>query len=42
MPNYENNYFHGHLIITIDVQLPKNYFSEQNKEVDNIILYILP
>lgn len=32
MPNYENNNFHGSLIITIDVEFPKNTFSEQDKK----------
>jgi DnaJ family protein B protein 11 len=32
MPNYENNNLHGNLIITIDVQFPKNSFTEQDKE----------
>jgi len=32
MPNYENNNLHGYLIITIDVQSPKNDFTEQDKE----------
>jgi len=32
MPNYENNNLHGYLIITIDVQFPKNDFTEQDKE----------
>jgi len=32
MPNYENNNLHGFLIITIDVQFPKNDFTEQDKE----------
>lgn len=32
MPNYENNNSHGSLIITIDVEFPKNTFSEQDKK----------
>jgi len=32
MPNYENNNLHGYLIITIDIQFPKNDFTEQDKE----------
>lgn len=32
MPNYDNNNLHGNLIITVDVQFPKNNFNEQDKE----------
>ncbi|VVC32994.1 DnaJ domain,Chaperone DnaJ, C-terminal,DnaJ domain, conserved site,HSP40/DnaJ peptide-binding [Cinara cedri] len=32
MPNYENNNMHGYLIITLDIQFPKNNLTEQDKE----------
>lgn len=32
MPNYDNNNLHGYLIITIDVEFPKNDFTENEKE----------
>jgi DnaJ family protein B protein 11 len=38
MPNYDNNNLHGNLIITIDVQFPKNNFSEQDQEGNHLIL----
>lgn len=40
MPNYENNNAHGYLIITIDIQFPKNNLSEQEKEGDQICFVI--
>lgn len=39
MPNYDNNNLHGYLIITIDVQFPKNDFSEQDQEGNHLIFY---
>lgn len=40
MPNYENNNFHGSLIITIDVEFPKNTFSEQDKNGSYLFILI--
>lgn len=38
MPNYDNNNLHGHLIITVDIQFPKNNFTEQDKEGNYFLL----
>lgn len=32
MPNYDNNNLHGILYITIDVEYPKQEFTEEEKE----------
>lgn len=41
MANYENNNLHGNLIVTIDIQFPKNNISNQDKEGTYIFLIIL-
>lgn len=41
MPNYENNNLHGYLIITIDIQFPKNDFTEQDKEGTYILIILI-
>jgi len=32
MPNYENNNLFGNLIVTLDVEFPKDGLSQENKE----------
>lgn len=32
MPNFENNNLHGILLITFDVEFPKQEFSKEDKE----------
>lgn len=32
MPNFENNNLHGALIITFDVEFPKNMLSQEDQE----------
>lgn len=41
MANYDNNNLHGNLIVTIDVQFPKNNITNQDKEGNYISLIIL-
>lgn len=38
MPNYENNNLHGNLVITFDVQFPKNELTDLEKEALKKIL----
>lgn len=40
MPNYDNNNLHGNLVVTFDIDFPKQDFTEEEKEGNDAIVIV--